>query len=79
MNIKALSQLPDLSDLDRQVIAAIGNGADLLDAHGYPARTAVKRIAQALGRDDDDGLMAVYYSIKFLIASYATRPLTPVY
>jgi len=79
MNIKVLSQLPDLSDLDRQVVAAIGDGADLLDAHGYPARTAVKRIAQVIGRDDDDGLMAVYYSIKYLLASYSTRPLTPVY
>jgi hypothetical protein len=79
MNLQSLSQLPHLTDLDRQVLTAIGDDTDLLDAQGYPARTAVKRIALALGRTDEDDLMDIYYSIKFLLTLYSTRPLTPAF
>ena len=61
------NQLPRLNELNTKVLAAMTGHTDLFDAYGYPTNTAVKRIAQQVGKDADDqnDLNEIYHRIKY--------------
>jgi hypothetical protein len=73
MNLQLLKDNPHLNDLDREVISAAGDSADLFDAYGYPANRAVERISTLLDKNRTD----VYYSLKALKVFSRIQPLTP--
>ncbi len=68
MNLLQATQLTNLNDTDRKVIAAAGAAEDLFDAWNYPSNEAVKRITETLGRDPEDQFerQIVYYALKSL-------------